>query len=679
MLVKNRRSLETHCPKWWTATAATAVIALVLIAATFGEKPDAQTAEEPSVDVVSSAGSEEKFGDEGRKTATAENVVAKNRSANGGNANSAAQGAADQPRAAAPLPHDGQKVGGEELETAKAENDAAKRGTAEGENANSGAARRKILDGLFARATAIKSGRFSTSVQQFENGKMAHEVLAEFLISNEGWRQQSRPSNNKREVRINYGGRSLTLEEMRAPVTSVGVPLPFSFELSIRPSEPIARVSSGAAPVPIYAGTIWYPTTLPYLREHAATAKLVRTEKLNEIETQIVEWPVSSRDVTAAFSQRNDLLAGGGTYRVYVAQQLGFAVTRIEFVDRFGTPQFVFNFSEFKEVAENIYFPMKIDAVDAEEKAIKVLEATRVNEPIDDGEFLLRIPRDTHVVDERPHRGDKVDASGRPVSNRAKHPLRNFQTGAEYPEGLPAKMLEEMDRDVISIEEFRRSMETKAVKAVPPETSEDVPRLPTKPPGITSGPRPIDVRIVEKEPAQPKTSFQYGGKSFDDWRKLLLTDLEPDTRVKAIKALGAFGPATGNAKMVAAAIAEAALKTDVPEEALSGNNFIFQNAACSALAGLGEAGVPVLESELDSKLPKSRRNAVRELVEMAPATGVPVLLKATQRLRIGMWRAEWKYCKASKIPTPRQKRSPTWPNCFLRTPTSVCGSRQARS
>ena len=39
MLVQNRRSLETRCPRWWTVVAATSAVALVLLAATCGSKP----------------------------------------------------------------------------------------------------------------------------------------------------------------------------------------------------------------------------------------------------------------------------------------------------------------------------------------------------------------------------------------------------------------------------------------------------------------------------------------------------------------------------------------------------------------------------------------------------------------------------------------------------------------
>src|SRR5437016_5409750 len=57
MLVQNRRRLETRCPFWWTAGAATAAIALVLIAATFGEASNTHAADDraPGVGKVPAA------------------------------------------------------------------------------------------------------------------------------------------------------------------------------------------------------------------------------------------------------------------------------------------------------------------------------------------------------------------------------------------------------------------------------------------------------------------------------------------------------------------------------------------------------------------------------------------------------------------------------------------------
>jgi hypothetical protein len=211
------------------------------------------------------------------------------------------------------------------------------------------------------------------------------------------------------------------------------------------------------------------------------------------------------------------------------------------------------------------------------------------------------------VTDERPHRDDTFSSNGEHEYDGAKYPLRNFTTGAEYPEGLPAAMLEEMDRDVLTPEEYQRQM-----AALSAEEASRPPR-----------------RAMGKRPGRPgmKNQLAYGGKSFDEWRKVLLGDLEPETRVKALTALGAFG-ANGYGEEVAAAIAEL-LKNEAPSQVFSE---ALQKAASDALVRCGSAGVSVLQGQLTSDLVQSRRDAAVALAGVAPSTeGIAAaLLKAVQ-------------------------------------------------
>src|SRR5205807_552128 len=86
---------------------------------------------------------------------------------------------------------------------------------------------------------------------------------------------------------------------------------------------------------------------------------------------------------------------------------------------------------------------------------------------------------------------------------------------------------------------------------------------------VQSSTSKIDTRHLKSSatPAEKKTvdkpMLRYAGKSFDEWRDVLLTDLDPSTRIKAFKALQAFG-STMHAQEVADAVQEA-LKTDQPD------------------------------------------------------------------------------------------------------------------
>ena len=210
---------------------------------------------------------------------------------------------------------------------------------------------------------------------------------------------------------------------------------------------------SGGSP-PTQAGTIWHRSTIPYLRDRSSAARLLGTARVNEWNTQIVEWTIPAEAAQAAFFRLNNLLSGGGTsIGPMLRKKLGNAIARIEYIDRFGTPQHVFDFSAFHEPVKGIHIPRNVLIHEAGDLLhMEILEAAHVNEPIDDREFILKIPAKTHVVDNRPHRGEQNG-----IGDAQKYPLRKLTTGRpSIPVTcLPAAMLAEMDRDVIPAEEIR--------------------------------------------------------------------------------------------------------------------------------------------------------------------------------------------------------------------------------
>src|SRR5262249_30601513 len=118
------------------------------------------------------------------------------------------------------------------------------------------------------------------------------------------------------------------------------------------------------------------------------------------------------------------LLTGGGTCRVVVSPPLGYAVVRIEYIDRFGTVQSIFDYSQFEKVAAGIQFPQRIEIRElAQARTIDVLSVAKINEKIEDDEFALSIPPGTHVHDVRPHQYDTVKAEGVRGYDIVKYPL----------------------------------------------------------------------------------------------------------------------------------------------------------------------------------------------------------------------------------------------------------------
>jgi hypothetical protein len=117
-------------------------------------------------------------------------------------------------------------------------------------------------------------------------------------------------------------------------------------------------------------------------------------------------------------------------------------------------------------------------------------------------------------------------------------------------------------------------------------------------------------------PPQAKGFLRYGGKSFEDWRRIMMTDLKPETRIEAIKALSAFG-ANGYGKEAAEAIIQLMRGYEFPGRDRDDQNVI--NAAESAFRKIGPEGASALIEELEHGKLNGRRFAIAALQNMGPA------------------------------------------------------------
>ena len=622
MLVQNRRSLETHCPRWWTVAAATGAVALVVLAATFGSRTEALAAASQPADSSARQSSET------------------------GNLRPLDSGESKDPggKLQAHLDllafRDPPDTAGQDTTVAEPEKQTDKSTLVDTVKGDFDAvAKQRLLDGIFARATAIKTGRFETTVSPSRYGELG-ATRRRFVVSGENWsraivsnRANLDNGSGTQELEINRAAHHFSLTSLPGVPLTAPAPTTQPARLTINWPKSVSNTDDLRLSPPIQAGTIWHRATVPYLRDHSVDAHVRGASRVNDCETQIVEWTIPADDAQAAFVNANNLLSGGGIYRVYACEKLGFSLARIEYVDRFGTPQYVFDFSEFRELAPGIHYPKTVHIQAAGESwRMDIKEAEHVNESIDDREFILKIPSRTYVEDIRSHRGDRHSTKSGLFYDKRKYPLRNFTTGAEYPDGLPAAMLAEMDRDAVSPEEFRAT-QTRA--------STEQASQPAKPkaeaPRVTTSEKIAEKTTVEKAVAEKtgasakavqnlpdKEQLLYNGKNFQVWRELLLTDLDPDSRMKALQALRELG-ANGYADEAAAAIAEI-LKT----EAVSEIDWFVYDCACSALARLGASGMPILASQLRSSERKARLGALNALVGLAAKNdaAVPPLIKA---------------------------------------------------
>lgn len=103
----------------------------------------------------------------------------------------------------------------------------------------------------------------------------------------------------------------------------------------------------------------------------------------------------------------------------------------------------------------------------------------------------------------------------------------------------------------------------------------------------------------------PRASLRYDGKTFEEWRRALRTELKPELRIEAIKALGIFG-AAAHQKEAAADIAEVVRAYDMFDQ----DEWNVTHAAERALRKIGTAvAVPRLAEELKVGNENSRRFA----------------------------------------------------------------------
>jgi RNA polymerase sigma factor (sigma-70 family) len=135
----------------------------------------------------------------------------------------------------------------------------------------------------------------------------------------------------------------------------------------------------------------------------------------------------------------------------------------------------------------------------------------------------------------------------------------------------------------------------------------------------------------EEKPAEdgvPKEDLRYGGKAFREWRIVLITDLKPDVRIEAMKALGAFG-SNGYGAEATAFIVQTMKKYDW--EKLTGEDRLVLDAAWKQLAVIGPNALPALAKEMDGDNVNNRRLAAAALISILreyPKEAWPLFFKA---------------------------------------------------
>jgi HEAT repeat protein len=127
----------------------------------------------------------------------------------------------------------------------------------------------------------------------------------------------------------------------------------------------------------------------------------------------------------------------------------------------------------------------------------------------------------------------------------------------------------------------------------------------------------------------PREDLRYNGKSFDEWRRNLLTELKPEIRVDGIKAMAEFG-ANGYGEEAAEVILEIMRGIVFTYGELSENNVL---GICRiAIHRIGPSAVPVLLKGLIDPKVNARRFAAASIpnIQPAPKEAQTSVIKATK-------------------------------------------------
>jgi beta-lactamase regulating signal transducer with metallopeptidase domain len=145
----------------------------------------------------------------------------------------------------------------------------------------------------------------------------------------------------------------------------------------------------------------------------------------------------------------------------------------------------------------------------------------------------------------------------------------------------------------------------------------------------------------------PREKLRYAGKSFDVWKGVLETDLEPKTRIEAINALAAFG-GKGYGVEVDGILAEVLASPD---------DEVVHLAAISACGKLGSNAFHSAKNGIKSKHEDVRKLAIDRLAAIETQRSLPLLLELIDspelRVRIHACRIIGTYGPEAKAAAPQ--------------------------
>jgi hypothetical protein len=257
-----------------------------------------------------------------------------------------------------------------------------------------------LMTGAVRRAKSVKTGRL---VYRFEFGVVGPNALPPkrlspkmFSFAGTDWIERDRESA---ATSIFLSGGFLRYEEISQPDGNVGRTAVITRPGSLEDQDAINHR-------PLFAGTFWNARQVEYVERHCARFRSAKPSDVAGVRCEVCELDVLPEDVAAAFPIHSPALAAGGTLRVHIAPQLGFALPLIEVESATGIKVASYQSKDFLRFSDDTYFPRQIRrelrAPNGEtEYGQFAIVPELINQPIPESDFVVELPAGTHVRDER--------------------------------------------------------------------------------------------------------------------------------------------------------------------------------------------------------------------------------------------------------------------------------------
>jgi HEAT repeat protein/beta-lactamase regulating signal transducer with metallopeptidase domain/protein involved in polysaccharide export with SLBB domain len=154
----------------------------------------------------------------------------------------------------------------------------------------------------------------------------------------------------------------------------------------------------------------------------------------------------------------------------------------------------------------------------------------------------------------------------------------------------------------------------------------DGPEEPKAPPAAAAEKGVVDFKAFRPADVPDKSVLRYEGKSFEQWRTELLTELSPKVRAQGMKALSTLG-ANGYGAEAMRAILQVVQGYAYDPGFMSADEHSILQAALEACGKINEPAVPVLREALRSPNRNVRRFAAAGLAEVGARDAVADVIK----------------------------------------------------